>query len=221
MVILNGRGINIGSFTEKFQRLNPNFTLQAFKPTHAQLILNDGVYSIDHRVKGFRENSNVLMEVGKVLEKFLTIPESDFTKFMLKPDGTSNDTPKDSKDTFHYTKVEDFLLRAQLDSYHPSLPNKIFDIKTRATHMVRMNVQEYNDSKWYLIKDFNGLHQSYERELYDIARSGMMKYCLQVRIGGMDGIFVAYHNTAEIFGFEYMPLEQMEEVMFGNSYLHF
>ena len=79
-----------------------------------------------------------------------------------------------------------------------------------------MNVQEYNDSKWYLIKDLNGLHQSYERELYD-----MMKYCLQVRIGGMDSIFVAYHNTAEIFGFEYMLLEQMEEVMFGNSYLHF
>ncbi len=28
----------------------------------------------------------------------------------------------------------------------------------------------------------------------------------QVRIGAMDGIFVAYHNTARIYGFQYLPL---------------
>ena len=39
----------------------------------------------------------------------------------------------------------------------------------------------------------------------------------QVRIGGMDGIFVAYHNTAEIFGFQYLPMETMDEVLFGNT----
>lgn len=33
----------------------------------------------------------------------------------------------------------------------------------------------------------------------------------------MDGIFLAYHNTAEIFGFQYLPMELMDEVLFGNT----
>lgn len=33
----------------------------------------------------------------------------------------------------------------------------------------------------------------------------------------MDGIFIAYHNTAEIFGFQYLPMELMDEVLFGNT----
>lgn len=55
---------------------------------------------------------------------------------------------------------------------------------------------------------------------YDLVRSGMLKYrcvalrtgnvadhpSLQARIGNMDGIFVAYHNTRRMFGFQYLPL---------------
>jgi hypothetical protein len=33
----------------------------------------------------------------------------------------------------------------------------------------------------------------------------------------MDGIFVAYHNTQEMFGFEYLSLETMEQDIFGNA----
>ena len=33
----------------------------------------------------------------------------------------------------------------------------------------------------------------------------------------MDGIFVAYHNTARLFGFQYIPLEAMDERLYGNS----
>lgn len=33
----------------------------------------------------------------------------------------------------------------------------------------------------------------------------------------MDGIFVAYHNTARIFGFQYIPLEEMDKRLYGNS----
>lgn len=32
----------------------------------------------------------------------------------------------------------------------------------------------------------------------------------------MDGVFVAYHNTARIFGFQYVPLEEMDERLYGN-----
>lgn len=33
----------------------------------------------------------------------------------------------------------------------------------------------------------------------------------------MDGIFVAYHNTAKIFGFQYIPLEEMDERIYGKA----
>ena len=31
----------------------------------------------------------------------------------------------------------------------------------------------------------------------------------------MDGVLVAYHNTARIFGFQYVSLEEMEERIYG------
>jgi hypothetical protein len=33
----------------------------------------------------------------------------------------------------------------------------------------------------------------------------------------MDGVMVAYHNTARIFGFQYIPLEEMDERLYGNK----
>ena len=39
----------------------------------------------------------------------------------------------------------------------------------------------------------------------------------QARIGNMDGIFLAYHNTAKIFGFQYLPLEVIDSHIFGSS----
>ena len=32
----------------------------------------------------------------------------------------------------------------------------------------------------------------------------------------MDGVLVAYHNTAQIFGFQYISLEEMDERLFGG-----
>jgi len=58
----------------------------------------------------------------------------------------------------------------------------------------------------YDIHQERGFYHSFEREYYDMVRSAMLKYSMQVRIGKMDGIFVAYHNTARLFGFQYLPL---------------
>lgn len=33
----------------------------------------------------------------------------------------------------------------------------------------------------------------------------------------MDGIFLAYHNTARLFGFQYVPLEDMEDRIYGSK----
>jgi hypothetical protein len=32
----------------------------------------------------------------------------------------------------------------------------------------------------------------------------------------MDGVFVAYHNTARVFGFQYISLDEMDERLFGG-----
>ena len=47
--------------------------------------------------------------------------------------------------------------------------------------------------------------------------SNLTHLSFQVRIGGMDGIFVAYHNTAELFGFQYISQETMDDVLYGNT----
>jgi len=60
----------------------------------------------------------------------------------------------------------------------------------------------------------SGTRGSYEREFYDMIRSAFLKYIFQTRIGQMDGIFVAYHNTRSIFGFEYIEREEMEACIF-------
>lgn len=62
-----------------------------------------------------------------------------------------------------------------------------------------------------------GLFFSYERELYDIVRSIMLKYYFQARLGCMDGVFVAYHNTIQIFGFQYLSCDEMCSCIFGSK----
>ncbi|WWD17763.1 hypothetical protein CI109_102204 [Kwoniella shandongensis] len=69
----------------------------------------------------------------------------------------------------------------------------------------------------YDISKDRGYTQSYEREYYDLLRAGMLKFSLQVRIGGMDGIFLAYHNTSRIFGFQYVPLSEIDQRVFGST----
>ena len=75
--------------------------------------------------------------------------------------------------------------------------------------------------------------ESFEREYYDLIRSAFLKYryenlnlsnqvnsnlfSFQVRIGNMDGVIVAYHNTARMFGLQYIPLQEMDEALFGSN----
>ena len=61
--------------------------------------------------------------------------------------------------------------------------------------------------------------ESYDREMYDLVRSAFLKYSLQVRLGKMDGIFVTYHNTANIFGFQYLNVSDMDKYISGSTRL--
>ena len=72
-------------------------------------------------------------------------------------------------------------------------------------------------TRGYEIKQNLGEYESYEREFYDMTRTVMLKYSLQVRLGRMDGIFVAYHNIERMFGFQYLSLSEMDHCLHGQA----
>jgi len=73
--------------------------------------------------------------------------------------------------------------------------NISFEIKTRAVAPIRYDISKYKDFLDYEVNQYIGLISSYEREFYDLIRGGFMKYFYQMKMGDMDGAFVAYHNT--------------------------
>ncbi|KAK3104318.1 hypothetical protein LTR53_018472, partial [Teratosphaeriaceae sp. CCFEE 6253] len=74
----------------------------------------------------------------------------------------------------------------------------------------------YEEMLGYEILTAQGKWESFERELYDMMRSTMIKYMLQARMGRMDGIFVAYHNVERIFGFQYLPIMDIDRGIHGQ-----
>jgi hypothetical protein len=153
------------------------------------------------------------MKLGHVLEKFLTLNRSEFEKYR----NDANEEPESYPNAFHYGIIDGILLRSQLDAYHPSLKRQTFDLKTRAVLAIRKDIFNYKENTWYKIRFKTGELESFEREYFDMLRASFLKYSLQARIGNMDGIFTAYHNTEEMFGFEYIPLEDLEQLIFRNS----
>ncbi|KAJ3103728.1 hypothetical protein HDU97_009902 [Phlyctochytrium planicorne] len=193
------------------------FTMTTRSPTSALLRFKKGIYVIDQEKSDEDEDgatNNILMQLGKSMEKMVTMPIAEFEKLLKNaPPLTGPLEP----DAYVYAKVEKFLLRSQLDCMHPSLPKQSFDLKTRATLPIRMDPENFKDYLSYKLTKSRGLFESYEREYYDMVRSAMLKYNFQVRIGNMDGILVCYHNTDEIFGFQYLSVQEMDEVLYGSS----
>ena len=68
-----------------------------------------------------------------------------------------------------------------------------------------------SQQSWPAMTGIRMIPQSYQGNAF-------MKYGLQAKIGRMDGVIVAYHNTAEIFGFQYIPLDDMERCVYGAGF---
>lgn len=69
------------------------------------------------------------------------------------------------------------LMRSQLDCRDPRLPGSgVFDIKTRAVHPIRHDRANHEANSVYDIATDRGKGPTFERELYDLTRSGMLKY---------------------------------------------
>ncbi|KAG0019837.1 hypothetical protein BGZ80_005199 [Entomortierella chlamydospora] len=161
--------------------------------------------------------SEAFSSQGKSMEKMLTSTPKEFARFTKANSWQVTEAEREQPEAFNYIAVDKFLLRSQLDCEDPRLPGKTFDLKTRAAVAIRLDVHNYELNQGYQLRKAHGYLESFEREYYDMMRSAFLKYSLQVRIGQMDGIFVAFHNTARVFGFQYISLDEMDSRLFGTS----
>ncbi|PYH48253.1 Pet127 family protein [Aspergillus saccharolyticus JOP 1030-1] len=210
------RPVDTSILSQGFTENLKTFTRLLRAPAAMFLHYQDGVYAIDAD-KEF-DSANILMNLGKSMEKLLTLPKEEFERY--RRTSANKITPEEENaipESYHYSTHGDFLMRSQLDAYDPRLPGTgMFDLKTRAVVSIRMDARNFEQGLGYEIRRPFGLYESYEREYYDMIRAAFLKYSLQVRVGRMDGIFVAFHNIERIFGFQYISLNEMDKALHGQ-----
>ncbi|KXX75278.1 hypothetical protein MMYC01_207985 [Madurella mycetomatis] len=210
------RPINPSVMSREFEVDSHNFTRIMRAPAATFLHWKDGTYAIDAD-KEF-DTASILSMLGKSMEKFLTLPKEDFEKYRRTKSDQLSDEERNGPESYHYTTLGDFMMRSQLDAFDPRVPGTgMFDLKTRAVVSIRMDAQDIHRGLGYEIRKRFGQWESFEREYYDMIRSAFLKYSLQVRMGRMDGIFVAFHNTQRIFGFQYISLPEMDLSIHGQG----
>lgn len=176
----------------------------------------------------------LLGAMGHCLEVFLTHSPEELNKFVvgenviekenvdeIKHDANDINEPNEIHEpanVYNYLTCGDFLMRSQLDCYDSRLPgNGTFDLKTRAVCAIRHDRESDASLSTYQIWKMKGKYESFEREFNDLIRTGaLLKYGFQARIGQMDGIFIAYHNVRSFFGFQYVPLLDIDQVFYRD-----
>ncbi|KAH9065355.1 mitochondrial protein Pet127-domain-containing protein [Lactarius vividus] len=219
-LISGDKPINASNLSSGFSTQPQTFTPGQRGAVSVILNYRDGVYLIDSagdRVPGFSEK-NVLAWMGTLLEKFLTYSPTDFLRLTRSFDAPTPLAEESKREAYRYAKSDKFMLRSQLDCVDHRLPGTgVFDIKTRGVMTIRHDLLNFEEGSGYQIRTLQGLVESFEKEYYDLIRSAFLKYSFQARIGNMDGVFVAYHNTKKIFGFQYIPLSEMDARLFGDD----
>ncbi|KAK3685056.1 mitochondrial membrane protein Pet127 [Podospora appendiculata] len=215
-LISSWRPVNAGATSRDFMPDSNNFTRILRAPAATFLHWKDGTYAIDAD-KEF-DTANILSMLGKSMEKFLTLSKDGFEKYRRTNSDQLSDEERNGPEAFNYTTMGDFMMRSQLDAYDPRIPGSgMFDLKTRAVVSIRMDAKNFHQGLGYEIRSRFGQWESFEREYFDMIRSAFLKYSLQVRMGRMDGIFVAFHNTQRIFGFQYVSLPEMDQAIHGTA----
>lgn len=171
----------------------------------------------------------LLGAMGHCMEALLTTEEEEFKKYLLqggagqkrgkRGSGDKPNTVNSEGNVYNYLAYGDFLMRSQLDCYNSLLPgNGTFDLKTRAVCAIRQDRSSDAANSTYQIWKQLGDHESFQREFDDLIRTGaLLKYGFQARIGQMDGIYVAYHNLNQFFGFQYLPLSEIDRIFFTDT----
>lgn len=214
-LLSNWRKINLARISREYEPTQSNFVSVLRAPAATFLNYNDGVYAIDADKEW--DDDTILSMLGKSMEMLLTAPREQYEKYRRQVSHELTEEERNTPESYHYTEFGDFVMRSQLDAYDPRLPGTgIYDLKTRAVVSIRMDATHYEKGRPYEIMKRTGEWESFEREYHDMIRGAFLKYSLQVRMGRMDGIFVAYHNTQRIFGFQYIPLEEMDHSIHGT-----
>ena len=207
------RPLNHGFLSRSFPDPIDKMTQTTLAPPSIFLRYRHGRYAID--TDGEHDDATLMSFLGQSMEKLLTTSKETFERYRRS---SAQQRPEASRNSYHYSRQGGFLVRSQLDAQDSRLPGTgVFDVKTRAVVTVRLQSDEVDAGNSYQLLHEDGLWQSFERELYDLSRSTMIKYALQARMGRMDGIFMAYHNTQEIFGFQYLSLADMDRILFGTT----
>lgn len=213
-LISNFRKLNHSMMSREYPGPSDRFSKISLGPSAVFLRYKEGIYAID--ADKTYDSPNIMSWLGHSLEKLLTTERSEFERFRRSNPEKAPAVDNASR-AYHYSKQDNLLMRSQLDAYDPRLPGSgIFDLKTRAVVSIRMNHKQYEEGSGYQLRHSLGQWESFEREFYDMTRSTLLKYSLQVRMGRMDGIFLAYHNIERIFGFQYFGLPDMDAVLHGQ-----
>lgn len=214
--LLSGfRELNHDMLSRSFPHPSGKLTKITMAPHAIFARWKDGHYAIDAD-KSY-DRPNIMSWLGHSLEKLLTTDRKEFERYR-RSNPEQAPPPSDSERCYHYSRQGNFLMRSQLDARDPRLPGSgIFDLKTRAVVSIRMDAQRYETGSGYQIRYDRGEWESYEREFYDMTRATLLKYSLQVRMGRMDGIFIAYHNVERMFGFQYLSLPDLDNVLHGQT----
>ncbi|CAG7996413.1 unnamed protein product [Penicillium nalgiovense] len=212
------RPVDTSRITRGFDDPTRSFTriLRAPAAMFLHYKADEDVYAIDADKE--YDYANILMNLGKSMEKQLTLPKEQFERYRRSdPNKITAEEEATVPESYHYSTAGKFLMRSQLDAYDPRLPGTgMFDLKTRAAVSIRMEATDHKRGMGYEIRRQFGKWESFEREYFDMIRAAFLKYSLQVRIGRMDGIFVAYHNIERIFGFQYIPLSEMDQALHSS-----
>ena len=234
--ISNQRPCDMPAMSSAFAKQPSSMVLSMQRPIAMNLKNDEGRYTIAKKdvaasmlayPSAPADQVSVLTDLGHVLENFLTMEPEDFQNLMVKPargelteeQSRAREKARATPQIYNFLRVGNCLFRSQLDCYDPAT-GKVFDIKTRATAGIRYNMENYKEhlhTKQANIDSLLGFWSSYEREYYDLVRSKFLPFSLQLRIGQMDGAFLAYHNVREMFGFQYVSLEEIEHRIYGSS----
>ena len=169
---------------------------------------------------------DVLIRIGHSMENLFTLEPDEFNAHFLVKPTVEGGGAFVHRSAYLFTLCHRVMMRSQLDCQDPRLlqaggeeesaESAVFDIKTRAVYPIRHHLARYEEYAGYEIRQDKGLQHSYEREWYDMARSVFLKYALQCRMGQMQGVMVAYHNTKRVFGMEMIAREDMERALLGH-----
>lgn len=151
-VIVGHKGPHLDFLSGVFSKEPSTFSKLSQSAVGVVLKRQDNADLISLTKESFDE-VNVLSSAGQILEKFLTTDQTAFEKYIK---GHPNPAPKPdgSGDAYYYVKAGDFLLRSQLDCIDDRLPQKTFDLKTRATLPIRMDVHNYNVNTLFIYSMF-------------------------------------------------------------------